>query len=265
MKLQGIAVLVFAFSAPCMFGATESRLVVNTGMINYQTNQVTLNGSGFEPTKEAPTVVFGGTTLTLVSASNDQVVAKLPAGLAAGTFSITLTPKNGPSAVFDMTYGAAGPQGPIGPGGPQGPQGQQGVAGPTGPTGPQGPKGAVLSYSANGVIPTILPNGVFGRFSVAVLKNAGTYILTGQLLLVNQQSKSAQVACMVVDAQGNSQQTAPNSQAQIGSLGFVTLPVNGIWSAAQANTSIWLDCVSEGNSTNVQTDGTGSFSAIQVQ
>ena len=167
--------------------------------------------------------------------------------------------------MFDMTYGAEGPQGAIGAKGPAGPQGPAGVQGPTGPTGPQGPKGAMLSYSANGVIGTTLPNEAWGRFSVAILKNPGTYILTGQLLVDNQQSKSASVACTVVDALGNSQQTAPYSSAQIGSLGFVTLPVNGIWVAAQANTSIWLECQADGSSTNVQTDGTGAFSAIQVQ
>jgi hypothetical protein len=269
MNLRGIAVLVLAFSAPCVFGATVSGPVVNNGTINYQTNQVTLNGSGFQPTKDVPTVVFSGTTLSLVSVSNVQVVAKLPAGLAAGTFSITLT-IGGASTVFDMTYGAAGPQGPIGPGGPQGPQGQQGVAGPagpsgpTGPTGPQGPSGAVLSYSANSVINAALPNGAYGRFSVAVLKNPGTYILTGQVLVDNQQTKSGSVACVVQDALGNTEQNAPLSLTQIGSLGVVTLPVNGVWIATQANTSIWLECESDGNSTNMQLGG-GSFSAIQVQ
>jgi hypothetical protein len=111
----------------------------------------------------------------------------------------------------------------------------------------------------------MLPNGSWGKFSVVVMKNPGTYILTGQLLVGNDQPKTANVACEVVDALGNTQQTAPWSLVQIGSNGWTTLPVNGIWVAAQANTSIWLECQSDGNSTNVQTDGTGSFSAIQVQ
>jgi hypothetical protein len=123
----------------------------------------------------------------------------------------------------------------------------------------------VLSYSANGVLGVVVPVAEWGKISVAVLKNPGTYILTGQLLVDNQESKSASVACTVLDALGNSQQTAPYSLAPIGSLGYVTLPVNGIWVASQANTSIWLECQSDGNSTNLQTDGTGSFSAIQVQ
>lgn len=65
MNLQGIAVLVLAVGAPGMFGAVVSGPVVNSGAINYQTNQVTLIGSGFEPTKVAPTVVFSNTTLSV--------------------------------------------------------------------------------------------------------------------------------------------------------------------------------------------------------
>ncbi len=252
------------------FGAAANP-VVQSGTINYTSNQVTLTGSNFQPEKNGPTVLFDGTDLKVDSSSDTQIVATLPANTPAGTFRLTVKDSSGNSSKFDLTYGAAGPQGPIGQQGvagargPAGPQGPAGVQGPTGPTGPQGSNGAVLSYSANGVLSAIVPVGAWGRFSVAVLKNPGTYILTGQLLVDNQLSKGTTVACSVVDAQGMSQQTAPYSLAQLGSDGYVTLPVNGIWFAAQANTSIWLECQAGDDSTNVQTDGTGSFSAIQVQ
>lgn len=282
MKLRGIAIVVLAVSAPCLFGTVVSAPVVNNGTINYAKNQVTLNGSGFEPAKTAPTVQLNGAALKIDSFGIAQIVATLPANTAAGSYSLTVTNSQGAATMFGLTYGATGPQGPVGPqgaagakgpAGPQGAPGAQGltgaqgvagVAGPTGPTGPQGPPG-VLSYSANGVLGAILPVAEWGKISVAVLKNPGTYILTGQLLIDNQQSKSGIVTCSVLDAQGFTQQTAPYSLAPLGSVGFVTLPVNGIWYAAEANTSIWLECESSGNSTNLQTDGTGSFSAIQVQ
>ena len=277
------------FGTRCMFGAVVSGPVVNNGTINYQKNQVTLNGAGFEPAKAAPVVRLNGAALTVDAFSDADIVATLPAKTPAGTYTLTVVNSEGGSTVFDLTYGATGPQGPMGPqgaagakgpAGPQGAPGAQGVkgaqgvvgpvgpagpSGPTGPTGPQGPKGQVLSYSANGALANILPTGVYGRFSVAILKNPGTYILTGQILVDNQEAKSASVACTVLDAQGNTQQTAPYSLAQLGSFGWVTLPVNGIWVATQANTSIWLECQTDGGSSNVQTDGTGSFSAIQVQ
>jgi len=282
MKLTGFAVLVLVVGAHSLFGATAIGPVVNNGTINYAKNQVTLNGSGFEPAKTAPVVRLNGAALTLDSVTNAEIVATLPAKTPAGTYTLTVVNSEGGPAVFDLTYGATGPQGPVGPqgaagakgpAGPQGAPGAQGlsgaqgvagVAGPTGPTGPQGPPG-VLSYSANGVLGTILPVAEWGKFSVAILKNPGTYILTGQILVDNQESKGGIVTCTVLDALGNSQQTAPYSLAQIASLGVVTLPVNGIWVATEANTSIWLECQSDGNSTNLQTDGTGSFSAIQVK
>ena len=282
MKLTGFAVLVLVVSAHSLFGAVVSGPVVKNGTINYAKNQVTLNGSGFEPAKAAPVVRLNGAALTLDSVSNAEIVATLPAKTPAGTYTLTVVNSEGGPAVFDLTYGATGPQGPVGPqgaagakgpAGPQGAPGAQGlsgaqgvagVAGPTGPTGPEGPPG-VLSYSGNGVIGTMLPNGSWGKFSVAVLKNRGTYVLTGQLMVGNDQPQTANVACEVVDALGNTQQTAPWSVVQIGPNGWTTLPVNGIWVAAQANTSIWLECQTNGNSTNVQTDSTGSFSAIQVQ
>ena len=276
MKLKGIAILALALSAQGLFGATAIGPVVNNGTINYQKNEVTLNGSGFVPAKVAPVVRLNGATLVMDFFSNAQIVATLPAKTPAGTYTLTVVNSERGSTVFDLTYGATGPQGVAGAKGSAGPQGTPGaqglsgaqgppgVQGPVGPTGPEGPPG-VLSYSGNGVIGTMLPNGSWGKFSVAVLKNPGTYVLTGQLMVGNDQSQTANVACEVVDALGNTQQTAPWSLVQIGPNGWTTLPVNGIWVAAQANTSIWLECQTNGNSTNVQTDSTGSFSAIQVQ
>jgi hypothetical protein len=72
MKLRGIAILVLAFSSRCLFGTVVSGPVVDTGTINYQTNQVTLNGSGFELSRVAPKVVFSNTTLSVVSAATPR-------------------------------------------------------------------------------------------------------------------------------------------------------------------------------------------------
>src|SRR5579863_7969548 len=124
--------------APLFAVAASTVPVVQSGTINYLTNVLTLSGSNFEPGKTAPTVLFNGTALTLASFSNTQVVATLPAGLAPGTFNLNLTNSSGNSIVFDMTYGAIGPQGPAGPAGPAG---SQGPTGPIGATGPQGPRG----------------------------------------------------------------------------------------------------------------------------
>jgi hypothetical protein len=283
MKVRGFAVLLLALGAQGLLGATVIEPAVNSGTINYATNRVTLQGSGFDPASKAPTVKLNGAALTVDSFTNAQVVATLPAKTPAGTYTLTVVNSEGGSTVFDLAYGADGPQGPMGPqgaagakgpAGPQGAQGAQGVVGPagpsgptgpTGPTGPQGPKG-VLSFSANGVLDTdIPPASTAGRFSVVTLANPGTYFLSGQIVVANNESSGTLVGCTVLDAQGYTQVLAPNPYQSVGGWAEATLPVNGIWVAAEANTSIWLECFANGASTNLQAGLSGAFIAIQVQ
>ena len=102
------AVLLFA-SLPAI--AANVAPMVNSGTINYSNNQVTITGSGFEPSKTAPTLLFNGATVLVSSFSNTQIIATLPAGIPPGTFNLTITNSSASSTVFDMTYGAIGPQG----------------------------------------------------------------------------------------------------------------------------------------------------------
>ena len=141
MNLRRFVVLMFAVGSPCLFGAVASGPVVNNGTINYATDRVTLNGSGFEPASTAPNVRLNGASLKIDSFSNAQIVATLPAHTSVGSYSLTVTNSQGEATVFDLTYGAAGPQGPMGLAGPRGAAGATGQAGLTGATGPQGPKG----------------------------------------------------------------------------------------------------------------------------
>ena len=130
--------------------AVAATPVVNSGTINYSTNQIMLAGSGFEPNKTKPTVAFNGSTLTVSTFSNTQVTATLPTGLASGTFDLTVTNSQGNSVNFNMTYGATGAQGPAGPVGPTGPQGPAGLSGATGATGASGPRGLTGAPGAPG-------------------------------------------------------------------------------------------------------------------
>jgi hypothetical protein len=130
--------------------AVAATPVVNSGTINYSTNQIMLAGSGFEPNKTKPTVAFNGSALTVSTFSNTQVTATLPTGLASGTFDLTVTNSQGNSVNFNMTYGATGAQGPAGPVGPTGPQGPAGLSGATGATGASGPRGLTGAPGAPG-------------------------------------------------------------------------------------------------------------------
>jgi hypothetical protein len=49
------------------FAAAIPILTISRATINYSNNQVTFNGSGFEPFKKSPTVLFAGSPLTVVS------------------------------------------------------------------------------------------------------------------------------------------------------------------------------------------------------
>jgi hypothetical protein len=114
------------------------------------TNNVLLIQGAVLPSGSAPIVTLGGTQLTVTSFSDIGIAAKLPSGLAPGSYQLQVGDGGPRFAQFDVTVGAVGPQGPAGPqgvpgatgpAGPQGPAGAQGVAGVAGAVGPQGPAG----------------------------------------------------------------------------------------------------------------------------
>jgi hypothetical protein len=282
MKLRGIAILVLAVSAPCLFGTVVSVPVVNNGTISYQKNQVTLNGSGFEPAKTAPTVQLNGAALKIDSFSIAQIVATLPANTAAGSYSLTVTNSQGAATVFDLTYGADGPQGPAGPAGAKGPQGATGQAGLTGATGPQGPKGragapgGVLSFSANSQPNNLkLPlNNDFATVNAIFLPNAGTYVIGGQQAFFNNDPKvEAYVSCSLVTSFPSLFELAdgaPRSTVTVPPASSATIPLNGYYIADQPDTTLMVECA-YGSADNVFASDVetgqwgGTLTAIQVK
>jgi IPT/TIG domain len=121
--LTAMLLLIPRFAA---FAAVLPIISISRATINYSNNQVTFNGSGFEPSKKSPTVLFAGSALTVVSYSDTQIVAALPANTVAGNFTVLIVNSFGEFFPYELTYGSAGPQGPMGP---QGPQGQAGAGG----------------------------------------------------------------------------------------------------------------------------------------
>ncbi|MGB7264343.1 MAG: IPT/TIG domain-containing protein [Terracidiphilus sp.] len=267
---------------PCLgFGAVIPILTVNSAAINYGANQVTFNGSGFEPLKKAPTVLFSGASLTVDSYSNTQIVATLPAGTAAGTYVVIVANSIGEFNEVDLTYGAAGPQGPMGPPGangaqgPPGPQGPEGIMGnpgaqgPAGPTGPPGPAGGVVHFSAfydiaNGTYDPTVP------LAEVVLPNPGTYAIGGMQQFQNlDQSHSALAYCYFLNYQKtvevNFIPSLPFAQQTVPPGGYVTLPTSGFYTVQKSTApeTLYLYCVSS-NSNDFEVQG-GSVTAIQVQ
>jgi hypothetical protein len=174
--MRRILVAALLLFAPLLAFSASAVPAVQSGIINYVTNQVTLTGSNFEPGKDKPTVLFNGAALAVTSFSNTQIIAALPTGVTPGTFDLTVTNSSGNSVAFDIAYGAIGPQGPAGP---VGPTGVQGPAGPTGPAGQTGPRGITGAPGAPGPAGT---NGIgfsflnaFDPYATYALNNVVTY------------------------------------------------------------------------------------------
>jgi hypothetical protein len=153
--------------------------------INTAAQTVTTSGHGFGVAIGRVALVGsrGSVEMELAVASwtDEQVVAFLPLGLAAGTYRLGIVTKGngrnpGGSDIIDLTIadaavtgpaGPAGPQGIAGPAGPAGPTGAAGPAGPTGAAGPVGPTGAVGPAGPAGASGPTGPTGVQGPVGAA--------------------------------------------------------------------------------------------------
>lgn len=164
--------------------------IIFSAVVNTTNNRITITGSNLSPSGLAPTVVFATTTLTVLSFTNNSAVARLPAGFAAGSYSLTVTNSVPQTGAFGVTLGAVGPAGPAGPQGPSGPQGAtgpQGAQGPTGPQGPPGPAGPSHGYSASCLLPSCsvtIPPTISGSPQFVTILSvslpSGSYVITAK-------------------------------------------------------------------------------------
>jgi len=109
-------------------GAAHAQTAIVSAAANSNLTAITITGRALEPVSGPPLVSLGGQRLTVVSFSNTQISASLPAGLTAGSYDLSVTARG--SANFDLTIGVSGSPGPPGPAGPAGPAGPQGAPGP---------------------------------------------------------------------------------------------------------------------------------------
>jgi hypothetical protein len=264
MRKTACAALVLLAPLFASAATTANFPVVNSVTVNYSSNVVTVNGSGFLPATTAPTVSFNTTKLTLVSDTNTKIVAHLPGGIAAGTFNLTVTNSETNTFTFDVTYGAAGPEGPAGPNGAQGAQGPPGPAGPAGPTGPQGPSG-VLSSTGISISNVSLPLNEIGTVAALRLPNAGTYVIGGELQLFNFDTRiQVEVACGLRDSSGDAAGLPYSDVHFLGPQSAITIPLNGFYVAAAASTELQLTCLFNGGGSGVSVQHGGALTAIQV-
>jgi hypothetical protein len=142
---------------------------IDTVGFDLSSGQLFVDGANFVNqgnSNAKPYMEFGGKAITVVSATNTTITAKLPSGVTDGEFQVylqrlddlsqpphtevcTLTNEAFYSLTVDTSSGS-GTTGPAGPAGPQGPTGPQGVAGATGKTGASGPAGPTGATGAAG-------------------------------------------------------------------------------------------------------------------
>jgi predicted cation transporter len=82
IRKSGVAVAWLICSAVMARAQTPT---IVSAIVNSATKQITITGTSLTATG-APVVKLDSTTLALVSSASTQIVANLPAGLAAGTY-----------------------------------------------------------------------------------------------------------------------------------------------------------------------------------
>lgn len=179
--VMGVA-LGFLVAVPAIAGddfkdqRPEHRLLLTSAAADLEAGQVTIQGENLAGRRRLPEVALAGWPLEVLSASDEVVVARLPAGVEPGTYLLTVStgPGHTWSDAFHVAIGTVGPAGLPGPPGPSGPPGEVGPAGLPGLKGDKGDSGspglvgsldllnglpctrnglsgsAVLSYSADG-------------------------------------------------------------------------------------------------------------------
>src|SRR3954468_19279500 len=130
---------------------SKGDLVILSTSVDRANQTLTIQGQSFGA--QAPQVWCESYSMTVLSATDNQLVVFLPAGVPDGTHLLTVIRGNGEKdrGTFNMAVvtpgqasgGPAGSQGSVGPAGPQGPKGDTGATGAAGPVGPKGDAGAV--------------------------------------------------------------------------------------------------------------------------
>ena len=164
------------------------QLLITSATVDRDHETVTLRGMNFGTSR--PLVYGEATLLTVLSATDEELIVSFPASSLNGTYLFTVVGGNSTNnrAVFYVTTSApevvAGPEGPMGPAGPAGLDGQQGETGPQGPQGPAGPQGLQGFQGPQG------PSGVNGVSAYEqVLEDSG------MIALANTSLTSLDAAC----------------------------------------------------------------------
>jgi hypothetical protein len=265
MKKITFALAVLSLLTPFVaFGAGIPILTLNSATINYGNNQVTFSGSGFEPSKKSPIVLFTGTPLTMVSYTDTQIVADLPSNTKAGNFTVIVANSAGEFLPYELTYGATGPQGSAGVAGPQGvpgPAGPTGSVGATGPAGPAGTASVAIGQSQYAAIVLNDLNSSTTTIGSVILPTVGTYMITAQAVLIAT-APNRFANCFLSPVQGVASkglpyftgQAVPN-ESGMGEGSQLVLPLIGWVTTSTPSTTLIMACNQQNNTGGLSGEG----------
>ena len=145
----------------------QDQLVVLSTAVDRANQTLTIQGLAFGP--QPPQVWCETNLMTVLSATDSQLVVVLPAAVPDGTYLLSVIRGVGEKdrGFFNMSVGTpgqgpAGPMGPAGPAGSVGPKGDTGAAGAKGDTGPAGSKGDTGAVGPKGDTGAAGPQGDVG-------------------------------------------------------------------------------------------------------
>ncbi len=204
---------------------SSGELVILSTAVDRANQTLTIEGQGFG--SQPPQVWCETYSMTVLSATDSQLVVFLPAGVPDGTHLVTVvrgpaekdrasfnahvgTPGQGPAgpagpkgdigpAGAKGDPGAVGPAGSEGPAGPAGPAGPKGDTGPAGPQGAQGPTGLPGAQGLTGPAGLPGPQGPVGPQGPAGIVTGHQVVSTAlsQVTLTGAQSTTAAASCPI--------------------------------------------------------------------
>jgi hypothetical protein len=140
--------LAYAQKKNDVVSPSTNQLVILSAAVDRVNQTLTIEGMAFG--SQPPQVWCESYLMTVISATDTQVIVFLPSAIPDGSHLLTVTRGNGEKDrggfifyVGSYGKGTPGPAGPQGPAGPTGPKGDAGATGATGPAGPKGDAGAV--------------------------------------------------------------------------------------------------------------------------
>ena len=151
-----------ALASLSLVAAPANAAVPTIANLSSTSTSLTINGTNLSGGTATVTIGSSG-PLIVTSQTATKLVVTLPAGLAAGDYTLNLQiGSKTNSAASVVTVGAVGPAGPAGPAGPTGAQGAAGTAGATGATGATGAVGATGPQGSAGPVGPVGPQGLKG-------------------------------------------------------------------------------------------------------